>query len=92
MLRRLAVEASRRCRGPLAPSRSPLHESYLYWCRQCSTSSRSSANSETPDSTYVKQLEDSASGPTAKISIDRSGLYNPTGTKFIYRVAWVRLN
>lgn len=72
------MEASRRCRGPLAPSRSPLHESYLYWCRQCSTSSRSSANSETPDSTYVKQLEDSASGPTAKISIDRSGLYNPT--------------
>lgn len=79
MLRKVVVEASTRCRRFLAPSRSVSHGDYRV--RQYSTLSPPSTHSENPDNTFIEHLEDSASNPASKISIDRSGLYNPSGSK-----------
>lgn len=72
----MAVEASTRCRRFLAPSRSVCRGDFCFG--QYSTSSPPSTHSENPDNTFVEHLEDSASNPASKISIDRSGLCNPS--------------
>ncbi|XP_059642369.1 uncharacterized protein LOC132284293 isoform X2 [Cornus florida] len=68
MLRRLLVQVSNQCRRPLA-------------LRQCC----SSFSSQIPNSSFVEHLEGPNQSTTettpqssAKISIDRSGLYNPS--------------
>ncbi|CDP17581.1 unnamed protein product [Coffea canephora] len=79
MLRRVAAQASANYRRLLAaPSSSSPGINNPF--RQCSTSTpSSSSHSHTPNSTCVEHLEDSACtpSPSTKISIDRSGLYNP---------------
>ncbi|XP_055802996.1 uncharacterized protein LOC129872129 [Solanum dulcamara] len=72
MLRRLVFQASTQRRSLFGASAS------LSWCRQRSSSPAST--SQSPNSTFVEHLEDSEVSPTppsAAISIDRSGLYNP---------------
>ncbi|KAA8530314.1 hypothetical protein F0562_005023 [Nyssa sinensis] len=73
MLRRLLVQVSTQHLCLFRPS--------AYSFRQCSSSSSSS--SQIPDSSFVEHLEDlnqsneTTTQASAKISIDRSGLYNP---------------
>ncbi|XP_009602294.1 uncharacterized protein LOC107816249 [Nicotiana tabacum] len=72
MLRRLLSQASTQRRSLFGTSAS------LSWCRQFSSSPP--LTSQSPNSTSVEHLEDTEASPTvpsAAISIDRSGLYNP---------------
>ncbi|KAK3015296.1 hypothetical protein RJ639_006934 [Escallonia herrerae] len=73
MLRRILAQASTHRRRIFAPASS----------RQCSSSPSSS---QIPQSTFVEHLEDNPNlpdeptpNPSAKLSVDRSGLYNPPG-------------
>ncbi|KAJ8546080.1 hypothetical protein K7X08_018663 [Anisodus acutangulus] len=71
MLRRLPFQASIQRHSLCGASTS------FAWLRQCSSSSSSTSHS--PNSNSVEHLEGTeATPPSAAISIDRSGLYNPS--------------
>ncbi|KAH7554035.1 hypothetical protein JRO89_XS12G0100100 [Xanthoceras sorbifolium] len=75
-MRRLLLQSSSPLR--VLSAKNPLVS--LQRCSHFSSSSSSSSSSESqiPNTHFIEQLEDNPDEPAITISVDRSGLYNPT--------------